>query len=73
MKVDTHCVFHVLSHEFDEKRASLCTQTLSLLTNVAPTLRESKGRRPKNRLLKQRHSFDSPRNRGVGTPSGQGR
>ena len=32
MKVDTHCVIHVLSHEFDEKRASLCTQTLSLLT-----------------------------------------
>ena len=28
MKVDTHCVIHVLSNEFDEKRASLCTETL---------------------------------------------
>ena len=27
MKVDTHCVIHVLSKELDEKRASLCTQT----------------------------------------------
>ena len=32
MKVDTHCVVNVLSKELDEKRASLCTQTLSLIT-----------------------------------------
>ena len=32
MIVDSHCVVHVFSKEFDEKRASLCTQTLSLLT-----------------------------------------
>ena len=67
MTVDCHCVIHVLSKELDEKRASLCTQTLdnplldvrvSLLSLLTKQMLHPRCERVTRRATTQRPIFD---------------